>query len=146
MTYSKLYSCLMRAIVGLLIWACSSSTNAAPSKPTPTLAHKSTSSKRIVTEFISRQNGVRYRTTVLLPDDYTTGTAPHPVIYVLDGDWLAAWIKSAAYLRDDPIVVGIDSDDADHHWQDFPTAGHDRHWDVRPERGAANFLILFCRR
>lgn len=91
----------------------------------------------------SKRNDVTYNLSIFLPYDYNKTAVHYPVIYVLDGGWLAPLIRSLPFPGERrPIVVGIESEDRDHHWQDLPTAGHDRHWDVRPERGAANFLKI----
>ena len=97
----------------------------------------------VLHDLVSDRNGVTYNLTVLLPRNYNDGTDRHPVMYALDGSWLAPLVRSASFpVEKGLIVVGIDSEDPDHHWQDLPTAGHDRHWDVRPDRGAANFLQI----
>jgi predicted alpha/beta superfamily hydrolase len=94
-------------------------------------------------EFTSTRNGIKYKLTILLPEDYAKDSRRYPVMYALDGNWLAPIAKEAlGWAGYGHIVVGIDSDDPDFHWQDLPTAGHDRHWDVRADRGAANFLNI----
>ncbi len=93
----------------------------------------------------SRINGIDYRLSIFLPKGYHDTQDRYPVFYFIDGEIFGPTIAiTSRILADDMpkiIVVGVDTaDDEDFHFMDLPSAGHDPHWDVPANRGAANFL------
>jgi hypothetical protein len=98
-------------------------------------------------QIVSNANRVNYKLTVFLPKGYESETDKYPVLYVISGETFGPYFaEMTRFLAagDIPklIVVEIDFTDDDSYSLDLPTGGHDPHWDVPNNRGAANFLKI----
>ncbi|KAF1017040.1 MAG: Ferri-bacillibactin esterase BesA [Stenotrophomonas maltophilia] len=98
--------------------------------------------------FVSPSNGVTYSLQVFLPRGYTPGDGKrYGVFYFIPGNAFGTFFSQVSRFLaagDIPplIIVGVDFPADDSYSMDLPTAGHDPHWDVPDNRGAANFLRI----
>jgi len=96
----------------------------------------------------SKVNGVTYGLRIFLPQSYDPAKAHrYPVFYFIRGEHFGAYFAELARILSagdiSPIiVVGIDFPADQSYFMDLPTAGHDPHWTVPENRGAANFLKI----
>jgi uncharacterized protein len=87
-----------------------------------------------------------YRLTIILPRDYDKSSARYPVLYLMDGNWLAPFAQVVGYRltvmnRDIPglILVGVDYPGASGRSLDYATVGTAQ-WTVPADRGVDNFM------
>lgn len=97
-------------------------------------------------DFRSKINNVDYRLTILLPPDYDENPGPHPVLYLLDGNWLAPFAGVVRHRLmlinyDIPglIIVGVDYPGKTGRGEDYALLKGSP-WPVPSERGIANFM------
>jgi uncharacterized protein len=94
----------------------------------------------------SKITNVDYRLTVFLPRGYDKSSARYPVLYLMDGNWLAPFAEIVRHRltlinQDIPglILVGVDYPDKTGRGLDYATVGK-ADWVVPPERGVAHFM------
>jgi predicted alpha/beta superfamily hydrolase len=96
----------------------------------------------------SKTNRVTYSLSVYLPRGYNPEKKDRfPVLYVIPDNPFGpviAQLTRALSVGDIPrlIVVGVDFTTDNDYYMDLAAAGHDSHWDVPEDRGAANFLRI----
>ncbi len=102
-------------------------------------------------DLTSKLNGLTYKLSIFLPRGYDPAKSErYPVLYFIPGDaygvYFAQMTRSLS-VGDIPklIVVGIDFPSDESYSMDLPSAGHDPHWDVPENRGAANFLKILLK-